>query len=215
MKLFQNRTAPPRTFKPRIFPLIGEKFGKLTVIGVSGITSPRKGNGASFGKIVFLSNWLCRCDCGNIVHAVPCSLKSGATTNCGCARKRRMSYEESSFREWYRTYTNNAKQRGLTFSLDTEQFRRIASADCFYCGAQPIKHYCSRRNEISGDIPYCGNGIDRFNNRAGYSNENCVACCETCNKMKLTMQGEDFIAHIKRIASLIHGKTYEKFKSRS
>ena len=54
--------------------LIGNRYGKLVVIGVDNV-SP--------GFLV------CRCDCGNIKSIRKCNLlkKSGATQSCGCLRK--------------------------------------------------------------------------------------------------------------------------------
>lgn len=54
--------------------LIGQKFGRLTVIERH-ITEDNK---------VY---WKCKCDCGNIVTIRPDSLKSGHTKSCGCLQK--------------------------------------------------------------------------------------------------------------------------------
>lgn len=56
----------------KIKPMIGKKFGKLLVLEVSG-----KDLDGSY-------NYLCQCDCGNkkVINGV--SLRSGATTSCGC-----------------------------------------------------------------------------------------------------------------------------------
>ena len=43
------------------------------------------------------------------------------------------------------------------------------------------------------------NGIDRLNPENGYSIENCVPCCSTCNYMKHTQQTSDFLEHVKKI----------------
>lgn len=60
--------------------LTGQKFGKLTVIErVENYIDP-KGRQRS--------RWLCKCECGDIIVVVGSSLKRGATTSCGCARKK-------------------------------------------------------------------------------------------------------------------------------
>ena len=52
--------------------LIGQKFGKLTVISFSGTIKKRK-------------VWKCKCDCGNIIDNVNgTNLKRGNTISCGC-----------------------------------------------------------------------------------------------------------------------------------
>lgn len=58
----------------RLIDLIGQKFGRLTVIA-------RASNSAS-GKV----RWVCQCDCGNPQSKIVLgdSLKLGLTTSCGC-----------------------------------------------------------------------------------------------------------------------------------
>lgn len=52
--------------------LIGQRFGRLTVIG--------EGERASNGSI----KWICRCECGNEIHIRGDLLISGNTKSCGC-----------------------------------------------------------------------------------------------------------------------------------
>lgn len=54
--------------------LIGQKFGKLTV--VEQVSSTPKGQ----------RRWLCKCDCGGEHIATTNNLNSGKTTNCGCKK---------------------------------------------------------------------------------------------------------------------------------
>ena len=55
--------------------LIGEKFGKLTVLEYSG--KNEKG----------YDLWKCKCDCGNYAAVNEKSLKNGHTKSCGCIHK--------------------------------------------------------------------------------------------------------------------------------
>ena len=57
---------------PAKINLIGQKFGKLTVIEQ---TSERKNK-----SIV----WICKCDCGNIVSIDSYNLRNKITQSCGC-----------------------------------------------------------------------------------------------------------------------------------
>ena len=54
--------------------LIGERFGKLTVI--EQVSSDKCGN----------RKWRCLCDCGGEHIATTGNLRSGRTTNCGCKK---------------------------------------------------------------------------------------------------------------------------------
>ena len=55
--------------------LIGQKFGKLTVI--------KETNERIDGKVV----WECKCNCGNIFYTNTSRLTSGKTSSCGCLFK--------------------------------------------------------------------------------------------------------------------------------
>lgn len=64
-------------------------------------------------------------------------------------------------------YKNNARRRNIQFNLKEEDFIKIISDNCYYCGSPQA------------------NGIDRVDSNKDYILENCVPCCEFCNKMKL------------------------------
>lgn len=59
--------------------IVGMKFGRLTVEGR--LPSDSNGN----------SKWLCRCDCGGTSEPLGQSLRSGATTSCGCIAREKAS----------------------------------------------------------------------------------------------------------------------------
>ena len=42
-------------------------------------------------------------------------------------------------------------------------------------------------------------GIDRVNSHEGYNKNNCVPCCEKCNKAKLAMNKDEFLNWIKMV----------------
>lgn len=58
--------------------LIGQVFGKLTVIELDQESSGRR-------------KWICKCSCGNTVSVREYNLKSGNTKSCGCTRKEKIS----------------------------------------------------------------------------------------------------------------------------
>lgn len=60
--------------------LVGQKFGKLTVIKRD--ESKPKGH----GKPVY---WVCQCDCGNVISIRGIHLKTGHTVSCGCYLKQK------------------------------------------------------------------------------------------------------------------------------
>lgn len=60
--------------------LVGQRFGRLTVIERVGTYDPPCG----FGKQPI---WRCRCDCGEVVDITAHNLKQGRTRSCGCLRR--------------------------------------------------------------------------------------------------------------------------------
>ena len=58
-----------------LIDLTGQRFGRLTVIGLDTERSTKK------------TYWICQCDCGNVKSARSDCLKSGAIVSCGCRKK--------------------------------------------------------------------------------------------------------------------------------
>lgn len=163
--------------------LIGQKFGRLTLLKRIKKKTDR------------IRVWyLCQCDCGVIKEVLWNGIQAGRTVSCGCYAKEINSkrvikpFGESSFNSLFYTYKNNAKDRGLAFELNKEQFKEITSKNCHYCEKPPTSsHSKTKRN---GNYIY--NGIDRVDNGKGYIEGNIVPCCEQCNRMKLDYTLEEF-----------------------
>lgn len=61
--------------------LLGERFGRLVVVGFSGTYDRRCQN-----RIKRLAEWACRCDCGNKIVARGENLRKLIVRSCGCLR---------------------------------------------------------------------------------------------------------------------------------
>lgn len=57
--------------------IVGEKFGRLTVVKF--IPKPERAD--------YRRQWLCRCECGNLVEVNGSKLRSGHTRSCGCLER--------------------------------------------------------------------------------------------------------------------------------
>lgn len=88
----------------------------------------------------------------------------------------------------YNSYLNSAEKRSLEFQLTYEEFGNIINQDCYICG---------KKNDTVHK-----NGIDRINNKIGYSPCNCKACCRECNFMKSTLTYDNFIEKYTKIRQL-------------
>lgn len=177
------------------------KFGKLLVLN---IYSTRNVNTGRKERRCF-----CLCDCGEYFNGTKGKIVRGVTRSCGCLQKEcRESWKSkmiakkdltdaTSFNEKYQTYRRRAERSGISFTLTKKDFRDITSGYCHYCG-EDSEHNKNETRRYEGRTYLC-NGIDRVNSSLGYDVENCVSCCDVCNRMKMAHSVEFFKQHIIRI----------------
>jgi len=178
----------------------GNRYGRLVVTGPDFVSDKHE-------------LWTCACDCGQKIKAWGQDLRDGAHTTCGCKlpadRTRDPNYSyyslpggTSSFNSIYRSYRDNAKRRDFPFDLTKEAFLVLTSSPCHYCGEFPSK--VDRRGHPDKESFYLHNGIDRKNNSLGYSIDNCVPACRSCNMAKHARPYDDFISWIDRLIANRH-----------
>lgn len=184
----------------------GNVYGLLTVVGLS---ATRDKWGYRF--------YDCKCECGGSKTVKGVNLLRGYTKSCGCLQREsaarcarnlgakrkngKKSFGESSFNHLYAQYSGGARRRMLPFELSKKEFKRIVSSNCFHCG-QPPNQVIHRKNGGSvafGHFTY--NGIDRLDNKFGYTLANSAASCRTCNTAKGAMTLEEFRTWLRRAAS--------------
>jgi hypothetical protein len=180
----RNNVKPNETYgQLRVIEPIGclvRPYGRLKIIGVE-------------------------CTCGTKIGVPEIYLKRGSIVSCGCANP-----------EGYRppflgdiaakncvlyTYKRNAKKRGLDWRISKQDFFRLISSRCFYCGA--LSSMSMRRGRAgakqASELLY--NGVDRIDSSEGYVLGNVVPCCKHCNIAKGTKSCEEFFEWIDRIAA--------------
>lgn len=144
--------------------LIGQKFGRLTILKISNI------------KISDRETYQCKCECGNIKLAMKKAILAGKVKSCGClrvdnARLMQLKFKPRNLsrhglahtRPWYiwqnmKRRCNNKSDlryggRGIGYDLKWESF------DCFW---EDVK------DEYKPWLT-----IDRIDNNKGYCKENC------------------------------------------
>lgn len=179
----------------KIINIIGQKFGKLTVI------SMRSDRGRS-NQIMYD----CKCDCGNNHITSGESIRSGKSKSCGCNRKNPPNKENDRiFAVWKQLYKStiekrNKKKYATITDIELNDFILLSKSNCFYCGSEPLNKAIDRyrkTNEERCAVAY--NGLDRIDSNFGYFKDNVVTCCKHCNTAKNTMTKEGFLKWVKKI----------------
>jgi hypothetical protein len=88
----------------------------------------------------------------------------------------------------FKQYVSSANRRKLEISLTLDEFVGIINQKCIYCGDEKAR------------------GIDRVDNKVGYTIENSVPCCEMCNKMKWRWTEEQFKGQVEKIYNNLFNK---------
>jgi len=186
---------------------INKKYGRLKIIKCIG-----QDNGHNYV-------WECLCDCGNTKNVSTRHLRSCATKSCGCFRKEftknrnRKEKGQSGFTSVKNSYITSSRDRNLKFELSIEDLHKIFKMNCAYCGIEPkqIKYGSNVTNLNDKEhCKYIYNGIDRVDNKLGYTKDNSVPCCQVCNKMKLELGFDEFLDHINKIVKRFHRYYKEK-----
>lgn len=135
----------------------------------------------------------CRCDCGNMVFITQARLRRDPPDSCkDCRGKARIVKIDINVVVNKIRYM--AKKVGKLWMLSDEQAIFLVQQNCFYCGSSPSNLHRVTHAQYRGSFVY--NGIDRLDSNKGYTTDNCVPCCATCNRMKSKHEYTDFLAHI-------------------
>lgn len=176
--------------------LSGLKFNKITVLNFQKEEQYQGKN-----RIETLRYWNCICECGKEFIRESKQIKRKDVKSCGCEKlnfKYRLPFGEAHFRFIEHAYKSSAKKRNIEWNLSREKFRELCLKKCFYCGREPDKIYNPKSNKnVNGLMKI--SGIDRMNSHKGYMIENCVPCCEKCNKAKSAIEYEKWVEWLDRI----------------
>ena len=131
------------------------------------------------------------------VFIVSIGHERGVVANLKCEHgRRRSNCSICSAESVWKMYRHKSVKRKLRFELTLEQFAEIVERPCIYCGEQ-----------------YEPRGIDRRNNKHGYTLENSRACCGPCNKFKGVRDEHEFLSVALKIAK--HQEALQKQKIRT
>ena len=153
--------------------------------------------------------WLCGY-CGREFEATNNQLfarsKRGGNAHCGCQTQTRQ-------RERNKGRTPPNKLDDLTVSarqvlrvsalkgcsLTEEDVARLITLPCHYCGAVPSMYRALGSGQWRRASTVPTNGIDRKDSSIGYSKDNCVPCCHSCNMFKRDIPYGEFLDMCRKI----------------
>lgn len=144
----------------KIQDLIGQKFGRLKVLNFAGLDRWHKGR------------WRCQCDCGTILPAVEThQLKSGKTKSCGCYRADMRHNKRTHGQAGSRLYWVWSCMIQRCENPHNNAFANYGGRGIVVC---PAWHDFLKFSLWAQESGYSdGLSLDRIDNNAGYSPDNC------------------------------------------
>ena len=139
--------------------LSGQRFGRLTVL-------TRQYKSDRF-------QWVCQCDCGKTVFATKSELKNGQTKSCGCySHELFVKNGTKHGGKGTRLYTIWKNMKGRCLNKNHPRYKDYGARGISVCNSWQ-SDFSSFRNWALANGYSDELTIDRINNDAGYSPENC------------------------------------------
>lgn len=150
-----------------------------------------------------------KCHCGDTFTSQISDVRMGKIKSCGCVAPQKsmdrylVDPTKHAVNHLYAGYKSDAKSRNYEFEITVEEFKSMIKSECFYCGVKNSNSYMDTKPRKAGNQePYLYNGVDRVDNEIGYTKENCVAACRSCNISKHTLTQDYFIERAYKIVEL-------------
>lgn len=103
----------------KIIPQIGERYGRMEIIGLLPDKITKSGNTET--------QVLCQCECGNVKPVIYRSLRQGSTTSCGCNMRKAISLKNRAYNTYYidGEVTKMYDNKGNYTLIDTEDIEKV------------------------------------------------------------------------------------------
>lgn len=136
-------------------------------------------NGARVGKWTLIepalgskrSGWLCACECGRTKVVCNSHLRSGASSSCGCSRRRPLTHGGTSGKKKTLSYVSWRGMRERCSNPNHIGFHRYGGRGISVC---PEWNSYAVFLEDMGDRPGKNYSLERVDTSLGYNPSNCV-----------------------------------------
>jgi predicted RNA-binding Zn-ribbon protein involved in translation (DUF1610 family) len=144
-----------------------------------------------------------KCNCGKEFIARCTNLRTGRTVACSdCSFKARSerAVQVSQYQQMFkRLVLDRCRKHTIEISITVDDYSRLISQNCFYCNDEPRKtNRFSNRKYVNTETVFA-NGVDRIDSSKGYTLENCITCCTSCNYAKHKLTQSEFFDKIVKI----------------
>lgn len=153
--------------KNQIIDMIGEKYGRLTVIKF--VESKKEPSGG------YVRYYQCLCDCGNKTIVRGRALRNGNTKSCGCLRKERTTkYNLTHGKTKTRIYRIYRSMIDRCYNEHNKSYNDYGKRGIKICNEWLGENGFDNFYKWSVENNYKSNlSIDRIDNDKGYSPDNC------------------------------------------
>lgn len=108
------------------------------------------------------------------------------------SKKANARHYKKPYKRLYTKLLYSAKKKEIEVSLSYEDFLLFTEEErCYYCN--------SKVSWVSHGKEAKSYNLDRKNNSIGYTKNNCVVCCKSCNFLKSNRNEGAFLSHVHRI----------------
>jgi hypothetical protein len=180
--------------------LMGQKFGKLTVVD--------RDTSKWYQNKRYRSVWKCQCECGNTSSVRSISLRQGVTKSCGCIAKQRIpgpqnsnfkGYKELPLSLWSQIQ-NRAVKIGVPVDVSIEFLWELYLKQNQLCALSGREIQFGSHQSI-GLNPKGTASLDRIDSSKGYVKENVQWVHKDVNMMKQGYDQNYFLDTCKRIVN--------------
>lgn len=136
--------------------LINQKFNRLTVIKLLGKKSGH-------------NNYLCRCDCGNYIEALPTNFKQNKVKSCGCLKKETKSNLKHGLKKHY-LYSLWSSIKSRCYIKSATGYKNYGGKNItiFQEWKDDFKLFYDWILDNLGDRPTNKHSLDRINSNGNY-----------------------------------------------